>query len=217
MKCRICGAAAEAMLVSTKKSSQTYYRCGRCGFVRLAPRHRITKADEKARYLLHRNDASNGGYVSFLESFVSTALSPYLKPGAQLLDFGSGPSPSPLLAKRLLDLGYRCDSYDPIFLKTRSWRKRSYDAILLHEVAEHLWNPQAAFSSLVERLKAGGIIAIRTQFIPPSTESFRSWWYRMDPTHVSFYTPRCLSDFFWTKGFTLLTLAEPDIILFKKG
>ena len=212
-KCVMCGRAAKPFPVTTKKQAFLYHRCDHCGFIALASRDRLSAADERARYLLHENDASNAGYLDFLRHFLDTALLPYKAPGSLVLDFGSGPSPQ--LANLASALGYRCDIYDPIFAKTRSWRRRDYDAILLHEVIEHLRRPSKVLSLLAARVKAGGIVAIKTRFLPGSMEDFPSWWYRMDPTHVSFYTPGCLSGFFSIKGCFPISLREPDIIIFK--
>ena len=209
----MCGLATQPFPVSTKKSARMYHRCDRCGFISLASRHFLSPADEKARYLLHKNDESNAGYLDFLRLFLRSALIPYKKPGSLVLDFGSGPSPQ--LAKMAAAIGYRCDLYDPIFAKTRSWRQRDYDAILLHEVIEHLRRPSNVLSLLTARIKTGGVLAIRTRFLPGITGDFSSWWYRMDPTHVSFFTPASLTDFFSPKGFSLISLQEPDIIIFR--
>jgi len=213
MKCAMCGLATEPFPITTKKSVSMYHRCDHCGFISIASRHHLSPADEKARYLLHKNEESNAGYLGFLRHFLQSALIPYKRQGSLVLDFGSGPSP--LLAKIAAIIGYRCDLYDPIFAKTRSWRQRDYDAILLHEVVEHMRHPSAVFSLLTARIKAGGILAIRTRFLPGSIDDFSSWWYRMDPTHVSFFTPACLTEFFSLKGYSLISLQKPDIIIFR--
>ncbi|MCK7483954.1 MAG: hypothetical protein M0C28_48450 [Candidatus Moduliflexus flocculans] len=51
-----------------------------------------TPEEEKARYLLHRNDPDGPGYRSYLEDFIRKAVSPFAPPGSGgILDFGSGP------------------------------------------------------------------------------------------------------------------------------
>jgi hypothetical protein len=209
----MCGEPTTVFSLSTKKSTLAYHRCERCGFIHLGQKHFVAQAEEKARYLLHRNDISNPGYVAFLRSFIMKAIAPFKAPDCLVLDFGSGPAP--ILARNLEEAGYRCDVYDPIFAKTRLWRERRYDAILLHEVAEHMRSPGTTLAFLTTLVDEGGIIAIRTRFLPESMEDFGSWWYRMDPTHVSFYTVRCLVDYFAARGFSLLSLYAPDIIVFQ--
>jgi len=210
----MCEGRAALFALNWKKTALCYHRCGYCGFVFLADRHIVSRAQEKTRYLLHRNDPPSPGYTDFLRAFLAQALLPYKDPGSRILDFGSGPAP--VLAEMLKALGYVCDRYDPIFARTRSWRRRSYDAILLHEVAEHIRSPGSVYSTLAGLIVPGGIIALRTRFLPSSMDEFPGWWYRMDPTHIGFYTAECLTRYFERKGFSLLALARPDIIVFRK-
>jgi len=211
LPCPLCGGTASPFSLKTGLSMIGYRRCEDCGFIGMEPSDRLSPIEEKARYLLHRNDAANKGYMEFLHVFIDKALTPFKKPCARILDFGSGSSP--VLAEMTADLGYGCDIYDPFFARTRSWKNRFYEAILLHEVAEHLRDPGNVFSTLAERVAAGGIIAIRTRFLPETSEGFQNWWYRMDRTHVSFFTPSCLAKFFESRGFTILLLEKPDIIV----
>lgn len=214
MRCPLCGGPAAAFTAATRKTSRRYYRCEACGFVTLAPGQRPACAAAKARYLLHDNDPEDRGYGEFLSGFASNAILPFIAPGARVLDFGSGPRPA--LAALLASLGHPCDLYDPHFAKTRAWRRRLYEAIVLHEVAEHLAAPGATLGILAERVAPGGVIAIRTRFLPERGQDFDDWWYRMDPTHVSFYEPRSLERFFCHRGFGLARLDAPDTIVFRK-
>lgn len=214
LRCPLCGERAAPFAAATRKTSRRYHRCESCGFVALAPGERPTAAAAKARYLLHENDPENQGYRDFVSAFAGSAVIPHIAPGARVLDFGSGPRP--LLAPLLSGLGYRCDLYDPNFAKTRAWRRRTYDAVVLHEVAEHLADPGAALGLLAERVVPGGIVAIRTRFLPEREDDFADWWYRMDPTHMSFYTPASLERFFGLRGFALENLDAPDTIVLRK-
>ncbi|MCE1196694.1 class I SAM-dependent methyltransferase [bacterium] len=214
MRCPLCGGPAQPFAASTRKTSRTYHRCGSCGFVALAPSARLSRAEEKARYLLHDNDPADRGYRDFVGDFVRRAIIPFAAPGDAILDFGSGPRP--LLAATLAELGYHCDLYDPCFAATRAWRRRTYGLVALHEVAEHIAKPGAELAFLAGRVAPGGAIAIRTRFQPSLEEDFDAWWYRMDPAHVSFYTPSCLERFFGGFGFVLAFLAPPDTIVFRK-
>lgn len=215
MKCRLCGASAAALVFTTKKAARTYLRCGACGFVGLARGHFPSREEEKTRYLLHKNSANDLGYLDFLKSFIESTILPYAIPGGKILDYGSGPRP--VLSEILARLGYECDIYDPIFAKTRLWKSRRYSAVLLHEVAEHLHDPKDSFESLAGLVVPGGIIAIRTRFLPLDAGDLKSWWYRMDSTHVSFFSPRSLALFFEQKGFSTLYCRYPDMIVFRKS
>ncbi len=215
MKCRLCGAPASPIVVRSKKSSRTYAKCEACGFIGLAAGHMLTQKEGKDRYLLHQNSHDDSGYLEFLDAFIGSAVLPYIAPGNAILDYGSGPSP--VLSGLLKDLGYTCDIYDPAFARTRLWKKRNYSAVLLHEVAEHLKNPSETFSRLVGLVESGGILAIRTRFPPSGADDFTLWWYRMDPTHVGFFSPWSLSSFFGRYGFSTLRCIRPDIVIFRKS
>lgn len=214
-RCRLCGGRSAPFAAATRKTSNRYYRCEACGFVALAPGERPSASDAKARYLLHENDPADPGYREFVSAFARQAIIPNVAPGARILDFGSGPRP--FLAAFLSERGFDCDLYDPNFARTRAWRRRTYDAIALHEVAEHLAEPGAAFGYLAERIVPNGIIALRTRFQPRESRDFDRWWYRMDPTHVSFYTPDSLERFFCGRGFAPAFFKEPDTIVFRKN
>lgn len=211
LRCPLCDNSALDFSLKTGTSTIGYRRCEDCGFIGMEPSDRLSPDEEKARYNLHRNDAANAGYMDFLGAFIDKALTPFRRPGARVLDFGSGPSP--LLTELAAGKGYRCEAYDPFFAPTLSWMNRSWDAILLHEVAEHLHDPGMVLSSLVERIAEGGIIAIRTRFLPEAAGDFRNWWYRMDRTHVSFFSASCLMKFFESRGFRILLLEKPDILV----
>jgi len=214
-ECRLCGGPTATISFSTKKASQTYLKCEACGYIGLTEKQFPSRKEGKNRYLLHTNDSKDSGYLDFLNVFIKSAVLPCTIPGSRILDYGSGSEP--VLSGLLQDMGYVCDIYDPIFAKTRLWKKRAYSAILLHEVAEHLGNPQGTFTCLMNRLESGGIMALRTRFLPSGMEEFKSWWYRMDPTHVGFFTPQSLILFFTHNGFSILNCIYPDIIVFRKS
>ena len=184
MRCRLCGSAATR---SRLFGLAEYSFCGDCGFVGLARRFFPTREAEEARYRLHRNDPAEAGYRAFLGLFMEKALEPFLAPGAAVLDFGSGPVSA--LAALLAEKGWAASAYDPYFAPGRAWRRRSWEAIALHEVAEHLRQPGKTLSALSRLLAPGGVLAIRTRFAPENSDDFGSWWYRRDITHIGFYRP----------------------------
>jgi len=159
----------------------SYFRCPRCSYVYLDRNLLPTPEEEKARYLLHRNDPEDPGYRSYL-------VLPFAPPEGRILDFGSGPVP--VLARLLSDRGYRVSAYDPFFAPDRTARTGPFDLIALHEVAEHLARPYFELARIARALAPGGRLAIRTRFAPEDPGDFRTWWYREDPTHVGFFGSR---------------------------
>lgn len=211
MVCRLCGRArARRFFVE----SLEYGDCPECGYLGLARRHFPSRADEAARYRLHRNAPREPGYRSYLLHFVETALESRLEAGARILDFGSGPEPA--LSLLLRERGYKAQAYDRYFAHSRAWRRASWDAIVLHEVAEHLRSPREELGYLAARLEPGGILALRTRFAPEEERRFASWWYRRDSTHLGFFRPRSLEFASASLGLEPVLLEEPDIAVFRR-
>ena len=105
--------------------------------------------------------------------------------------------------------------WDPFFAPDVSFFQDGADAVLCLEVAEHFENPREGFAGLARACRPGGYAAVQTLFVPESGEkewaedafsantdtgtdteaaeaAFRSWWYKEDTTHVSFYTLKAL-------------------------
>lgn len=219
MLCRLCGAPARA-LVSIMESVRfgelsCYERCPRCGYIQILEDYLPSPLNERTRYLLHRNDPDDPGYRNWLVSFADAALFPFLKAGCEVLDFGSGPSPA--LRGILEDKAYGYTPYDPFFAPGEGWRARFWPAIVVHEVAEHLRHPGAVLSELAGLLEPEGILALRTRFPPESSADFARWHYRMDSTHVGFFSKACLRDRLEGLGLRLVHENGEDTLSFQKA
>lgn len=115
------------------------------------------------------------------KDFIKRAIAP-IKPNLKTcLDFGSGPTP--VLASLLKAEGIDVDIYDIFFSPKKP--KRKYDLITATEVLEHLEDPLATMHELKNLLNPDGCIAIMTLFYKGNWEN---WWYKTDPTHISFFT-----------------------------
>lgn len=130
------------------------------------------------------------GYVEFLTSFLKESVIPRVKPGARVLDFGSGPVP--VFSWLLQREGYQVDSFDIYFCPDRGWEKKHYQAIILMEVLEHISDPMTVLEALKKRLLPGGFIFIRTGIHFEDVPRFDTWWYRQDPTHIAFFSIRTI-------------------------
>lgn len=209
--CRICGTRCSAFAVRTMR----FWRCPHCGFVYRAPSQHLTGKAARARYQRHTNSLEDEGYRSFLEQFLRMALLPRLAAGASILDFGSGPQP--VLAWLCTQKGYQTMVYDPLFAPARGWRSRHFDAIVLHEVIEHLPHPRTTISSLLPQLAPHGFIAIRTRLQPEQPADFERWWYKEDPTHISLFTLASLEFLAQSCGFAHITRPAGDIFVLDRS
>jgi hypothetical protein len=212
MVCRLCGRGKAR---SFRVEAFEYGECPDCGYVGLVRRFFPSRAEEAARYRLHRNDPVEPGYRAYLGEFVDEALAPFLEPGASILDYGSGPVPA--LSLLLGERGFRALPYDPFFATGAAWRGRSWDAIALHEVAEHLRAPGRSLAYLAARLASGGILAVRTRFAPAREDEFAVWWYRRDLTHLGFWRASSFEFLAERLGLDLLAATEPDIAVLRRS
>ena len=124
------------------------------------------------------------------QDFITKAVKPFHPDAQTALDFGCGPGP--VLAGLLRDSGISVDTYDPYFAPDMAYQEKNYDLITATEVVEHLSDPISVLRHLTTLLKLKGILAIMTLFHPNEVSLFQQWWYRRDPTHVAFYSPRTL-------------------------
>ncbi|MDP3177695.1 MAG: class I SAM-dependent methyltransferase [Spirochaetaceae bacterium] len=211
MSCRLCGGRPTLRLML---GESPYEDCLACGYLGLSTSRFLDRRSELERYRLHRNDPGESGYRAFLESFIEAAIAPYLARGASILDFGSGPRPA--LAELLLERGWDAAAYDPFFAPGDAWRRRSWDAATVHEVAEHLRSPYRSLSALASRIAPGGFLAIRTRFAPESAEELASWWYRLDPTHIGFFREKSFAVLAGRIGMTVSKIQRPDVAVLTK-
>lgn len=135
------------------------------------------------RYLAHNNDRSD--YREHLETFADRSFNNRGDGAARVLDYGSGPTP--VLADILESRGYEVSSWDPFFAPDRNALSGRYDTIVLHEVIEHIAEPEKTIEELSLLLAPNGRLAIRTQPYPSNPMEFARWWYRSDSTHLAFY------------------------------
>jgi len=208
MYCRLCG---EATLPFPAQGSR-YQSCRSCGYVQLDERYLPTREAEQARYLLHHNSADDEGYRRFIMDFLNVAA-PCIKPGGTVLDFGSGPQPIP--AGLLSALGFAVTIYDPIFAPDEGWKLHDWDGVMVHEVAEHLAQPGVIFDSIAASLRPGGVLCIRTRFLPDDPAQFSTWHYKTDPTHVGFFSARSASVLAHRLGLAAVLIEKPDRLIFK--
>ncbi|MBX2993724.1 MAG: class I SAM-dependent methyltransferase [Bdellovibrionaceae bacterium] len=153
-------------------------QCPGCDLYFVPSQDQLTPENERARYETHRNDLGQRGFRDFLMKTVEL-MKTHVPAPAAVLDYGSGPEPS--LAMLLSEAGYDVSLYDPFFHP--GVPDGPFDAVLMHEVFEHVRDPRAEIKAALSRLKTGGRLVIRTELRPAE---FENWWYARDNTHILF-------------------------------
>lgn len=219
MNCPVCEEPASA---SFRDKRRSFYYCSSCSFIWAHPKSYLDEQQERLRYNLHTNTREDAGYVAFLESILNRALerwnAMYRFPGAfcsgktepqpRILDWGSGPQA--ILSELVRERGYTVYSYDPLYAPQLPPGQRSFDILFCIEVAEHFKDPVGEFLQLSSYLKPGGLLVVHTHTVPrkifaegegPLQGFFSRWWYKEDPTHVSFYSENTLQILASLSGF----------------
>ena len=92
--------------------------------------------------------------------------------------------------------------------------ERAYDFVTCTETVEHFRDPSRAFTTLISLVRPGGWIGILTQVLTDEVE-FETWYYRLDFTHVSFYS-RATLDWIATQHGLELDFRAPNVVLYHK-
>ena len=187
MNCIICGHSMDSFVDT--KSQIEYFECGRCKLMMKSADKFADFKEQKLRYDLHENSADDIGYQKYFGRFIDFLL-PQIDGVESALDFGCGAST--LLSQMLESHDMRCDYYDPIYHPDLSFQSKRYDLIVSVEVFEHLHDPRDTFAMLVDRLNPDGYLVIQTEFRPSDRDKFLNWYYRLDPTHIVFFSPKTL-------------------------
>lgn len=163
-----------------------YFHCPECDIRFLDPARQLTPEQERLRYLLHENNVEDESYQKFVSPMLSQVQQRFKK-GSLGLDFGCGPGPA--LAQLLVQAGYPMELYDPFFKNDPGPLARTYDFVVTTETVEHFYLPHVEFTRLRGLLKPGGGLGVMTSVCDEQTD-FANWYYRRDPTHVSFYSQK---------------------------
>ena len=210
MKCKIC--EKNTTILNDIELKKNFYHCKHCELIFLDEQFYVSIENEKKQYNQHNNSLENEGYVKMFEEYLDFTLENQNIKTA--LDFGSGPTPvlTELLKRRDLHVDY----YDKFYQPQKVYENKSYDLITSTEVFEHLKDPQETLHMLSKHLNTNGIISLMTLFHTNKKEDFFKWWYRRDPTHITFFTPKTISIMAKKCGLEVLKTDNRRIIVLQK-
>lgn len=206
MRCPLCGDSS-----TTTVSGGGFFDCPGCHLVFRDPSARLGADAELGHYQTHQNSPADERYRRFL-SRLADPLIERLPPGAEGLDYGSGPGPT--LSVILEERGFPMEIFDPFFAPDRAVLDRQYDFVTCTETAEHFFDPAAEFTRLAGLLKSGGWLGVMTGVLPDD-QPIGEWWYARDPTHVAFYRETTLR---WIAGHFGWAIFRPEdnVVLFHR-
>ena len=184
--CPLCKSTKNKFLY--KDQIREYLKCNACELIFVPTQFHLSEFEEKLRYDAHNNDSKDPRYRQFLSQLFEPLMSLIPNPSVGL-DFGCGPGPT--LSLMLESEGHEVDLYDKFYVKDKSVFDKEFDFITLTEVIEHLSDPIFELERLALSLKPSGYIAIMTQIFKEN-QSFKEWYYKNDPSHISFYNQKSL-------------------------
>lgn len=210
--CEICSAPTRPLL--DEQMVVTYDVCDACGFIYKQKSFHVAKDIELDVYKKHNNSFESLGYVAMFEQLIETYIRPLNVKGTAL-EYGSGPGP---VLKELLsrEAGLDVTDFDPFYNNDSSYQSQLYDLITTTEVVEHFFHPLEEFTHLASLLKQGGYLVVMTNFRTMDEQSFLTWWYRRDVTHVSFYTMTTMDTLAEVTGLTIIQSNQKNVVVFLK-
>ncbi len=209
LSCPLCGLPGPFEPVMDVRKRR-HLVCGRCRLIFIAEELALAPEVEKARYAMHQNGPHDAGYVQFLRQALVPVL-PRLNARMRGLDYGCGHTPT--LFHLLRESGLHCENYDLFFFPEPP--DGVFDYIFCTEVVEHFFEPGKEWKRMVSLVKPGGFLTIMTW---PWTdlESFGSWGYASDATHIAFYHRQTMDWISDAHGLEILNRENLRVTLFSK-
>lgn len=212
LPCPICTKPADSFY--DERMQCDFYHCPECEFIFKDPKAFVSSERERKQYDQHNNNFESPGYVKMFRDFIEKCVTPYKSDIRTVLEFGSGPGP--VLAQLLKEEGFDVDIYDKFFSPEAVYDGRHYDLITSTEVIEHIADPMEVMRFFHAHLNSGGYLALMTQSHEDTAASFLKWWYRIDPTHISFFRPKSFKVIAEKIGFIPLYFDHKKLIVLKK-
>lgn len=208
---RCCLCASSSSEPYHADARRPYLYCPQCHLVFVPASHHLSLKAEKSEYLKHENHPQDLGYRRFLNRVCAPLLS-RIRPNSTGLDFGCGPGPT--LSVMLEEHGHQVALYDPFFSPDPGVLQNGYDFITATEVVEHLRTPRQSLDLLWDCLHPGGWLALQTKRVR-DIQSFKTWHYIQDPTHIAFFDARTF-EWLATKWGTQASFVDHDVVFFRK-
>ncbi len=218
-KCLIC--TKETTSFQDTQFNIKYHYCSYCQFIH-SKEKKLGKEDEKKEYLRHNNNFQSLGYVNMFKDLLD--ILDNLKINIDnTLDYGAGPGPDYVLSSLIKKRGVKKSYiYDPFFAPDIKLDKESYNLITATEVFEHFFQANKEIIKLNKLLIKEGFLVIMTLFHPikelndNNINLFNKWWYRRDPSHLSFYNENTFNVISKIYGFKKFYCDKKRLVILQK-
>jgi len=188
--CRICRSPSTLFF----QDQRTFYKCTECSLI-FTEDFASKEAEEKhykSQWATTDPDFWKG-QVDVLLQLINNYPSPQ-----HILDFGSG---SGEMTHEFRTRGYDVTPLEPMthgYLKDQNYPVK-FDVVIAVEVIEHLLEPWDELREIEKVMTPNGIVVFTSLLTNPfidrldARDQFKNWWYKDDPTHVSFFCNQTLS------------------------
>ncbi|MFQ5432369.1 MAG: class I SAM-dependent methyltransferase [Nitrospinota bacterium] len=172
------------------RDSRRFYKCPSCGLI--FTNETAGNAASEKHYMSQWKSTDADFWKQQVDGLLSV-IHKYKMPVGRLLDFGSGAGE---ITKEFQARGIEATPLDPMingYLKDQNYPQK-FEVVVGVEVIEHLPDMWDELKEIKRNLSADGIMLFTTiltdGFIDSANEreQFRGWWYKDDPTHVSFFS-----------------------------
>ncbi len=211
--CRVCQFPSTLFYRDTR----TFFKCPNCAliFTNDLPNKEIEENHYKTQWQTTDPDFWEGqatNLITYIQHFG------VLPDNHRILDFGAG---SGDFTRELEKHGYRMTALEPMtdgYLKDQSY-PFLFDAVVAIEVIEHLPNVWEELQEIEKVVKPEGVIIFSTGLtnpfidLPDAVEKFKEWWYKDDPTHISFFCNNTLSVMAEKGGYTIEIFGDKVFII----
>ncbi|WP_024954875.1 class I SAM-dependent methyltransferase [Sulfurospirillum arcachonense] len=212
MYCTVCNSSVDSF--NDPQLDKKFYQCPHCELIFLDKKFYVAPIAEKKQYDNHNNSFEDSGYVQMFENFLNFFWDDIKENTKTALDFGCGPGP--VLYELIKRRNVKSDCYDKFYQTQKIYENKKYDLITSTEVFEHLDNPKEVLNFLTTLLNNNGVIALMTLFHTNKQSDFLKWWYRRDPTHITFFTPKCIEIMANECGLNVIKHDNKRIIILQK-